>query len=72
MTRRAGTIERAYELAREGRSGSDIKRLLKQEGYTDAAEQLFGRSLQAALRRLRQEALVQEALAQKQAAPEAD
>ncbi len=63
MTQRSGTIQRAYELAREGKTVGEIKQALKSEGYTDGPEQLFGRSLNADLRRLRLEALEAQAAA---------
>jgi predicted RNA binding protein with dsRBD fold (UPF0201 family) len=57
MDRKPGTIERAYELAREGHAIEEIRRMLRTEGYADAARQLFGQSLSADLRRLKIQAL---------------
>lgn len=54
---RPTTLERAYELAREGRcrTVSDIKQALSSEGYDRVQDALYGPSLTADLRRLCQE-----------------
>ncbi|HAJ03485.1 MULTISPECIES: hypothetical protein [unclassified Brevundimonas] len=54
MTFRSTTLERAYELAREGRCRTvgDIKIQLKLEGYERIRESLYGGTLNAALRDL--------------------
>lgn len=54
MTFRPTTLERAYELAREGRCRTvgDIKVQLKLEGYERIRESLYGGTLNAALRDL--------------------
>lgn len=58
MTRRPGTVERAYELARSGDyvSAADIRKQLSKEGYGDAELQLTGRTITGELRRLCNEA----------------
>ena len=58
MSTRPTTLERAYELARSGRFAgvADLKRRLKDEGFTDVDGQLYGRALQSDLRRLCREA----------------
>ncbi len=57
MTYRPTTLERAYELAREGRcrTVSDIKQALSAEGFDRIQDSLYGPSLSAALRKLCQE-----------------
>ncbi|GAA0869337.1 hypothetical protein GCM10009116_11730 [Brevundimonas basaltis] len=57
MTHRPTTLERAYELAREGRcrTVSDIKQALSSEGFDRIQDSLYGPSLSAALRKLCQE-----------------
>jgi hypothetical protein len=54
MIDRPTTIERAYALARSGECAgvADIKAKLKREGYGDVAGQLYGPTLQRALREL--------------------
>lgn len=54
MTFRPTTLERAYELAREGRCRTvgDIKIQLKNEGYERIRKSLYGGTLNAALRDL--------------------
>lgn len=54
MTFRPTTLERAYQLAREGqcRTVGDIKIQLKLEGYERIRESLYGGTLNAALREL--------------------
>ncbi len=54
MTFRPTTLERAYQLAREGRCRTvgDIKIQLKLEGYERIRESLYGGTLNAALREL--------------------
>ncbi len=51
---RPTTLERAYQLAREGRcrTVSDIKQALSSEGYDRIADSLYGPSLTADLRKL--------------------
>ena len=51
---RPTTLERAYELAREGRcrTVSDIKQALSAEGYDRIQDALYGPSLTADLRKL--------------------
>jgi hypothetical protein len=56
MANRPSTLERAFELARAGNAITEIKRLLRAEGYTDAEAQLYGPSLVAALKRVRADA----------------
>jgi hypothetical protein len=53
MGSRISTIERAFELAREDKSTTEIKRLLQSEGYWDAGAQLHGRAITASLKRAR-------------------
>jgi hypothetical protein len=53
MTNRPTVIERAFELAREGRQLTEIKRCLRTEGYMDADRQIYGPTLVAALKRAR-------------------
>ena len=57
MTHRPTTLERAYELAREGRcrTVSDIKPALSAEGFDRIQDSLYGPTLSAALRKLCQE-----------------
>ena len=57
MTHRPTTLERAYELAREGRcrTVSDIKQALSSEGFDRIQDSLYGPTLSAALRKLCQE-----------------
>ncbi len=57
MTYRPTTLERAYELAREGRcrTVSDIKQALSAEGFERIQDALYGPTLSAALRKLCQE-----------------
>jgi hypothetical protein len=55
MPTRLTTIERAYELAREGNAITEIKKKLRAEGYMDAEAQLYGRALAASLKRARTE-----------------
>ena len=57
MTHRPTTLERAYELAREGRcrTVSDIKQALSAEGFDRIQDSLYGPTLGAALRKLCQE-----------------
>ncbi|SFS81151.1 hypothetical protein [Brevundimonas viscosa] len=54
---RPTTLERAYELAREGRcrTVSDIKQALSSEGYDRIQDALYGPSLTADLRKLCQQ-----------------
>jgi hypothetical protein len=58
MTKRPTAIERAYALARSGQCAGiqDIKRRLRDEGYTAAEAHLFGATLTTALRKLCSEA----------------
>jgi len=51
---RPTTLERAYQLAREGRcrTVSDIKQALSSEGFDRIADSLYGPSLTADLRKL--------------------
>jgi hypothetical protein len=56
MTSRPSTLERAFELARAGHAITDIKKMLRAEGYMDAEAQLYGRALAASLKRARDEA----------------
>lgn len=51
---RPTTLERAYQLAREGRcrTVSDIKQALASEGYDRIQDSLYGPSLSADLRKL--------------------
>jgi hypothetical protein len=53
-THRPTTLERAYQLAREGRCRTvgDIKQALAAEGYERIQDSLYGRTLTADLRRL--------------------
>ena len=57
MTHRPTTLERAYELAREGRcrTVSDIKQALSAEGFDRIQDSLYGPTLSAALRKLCQD-----------------
>ena len=57
MTHRPTTLERAYELAREGRcrTVSDIKQALSAEGFDRIQDSLYGPTLSAAQRKLCQE-----------------
>ena len=57
MTHRPTTLERAYELAREGRcrTVSDIKQALSAEGFDRIQDSRYGPTLSAALRKLCQE-----------------
>lgn len=57
MTHRPTTLERAYELAREGRCRTvgDIKQALATEGFERIQDSLYGPTLSAALRKLCQE-----------------
>ena len=50
-------LERAYVLAREGKSLTQIKATLRVEGYANVEVQLHGRALIAALKRARAAAL---------------
>ena len=54
MTHRPTTLERAYELAREGRcrTVSDIKQALSAEGFDRIQDSIYGPTLSAALRKL--------------------
>jgi len=72
MTYRPTTLERAYELAREGRcrTVSDIKQALSAEGFERIQDALYGPTLSAALRKLCQEHYV--APADQTAARQAD
>jgi hypothetical protein len=49
---RPSAIERAYQLAREGKTLSQIRGALAAEQYGDARAQLWGPTLLADLRRL--------------------
>ncbi len=49
---RPGTVERAYQLANEGKTISEIRRGLSAEHYIDARAQLWGAALVAGLRRV--------------------
>jgi hypothetical protein len=51
---RPTTLERAYELAREGRcrTVSDIKQALSSEGYDRIQDALYGPKLSADLRKM--------------------
>lgn len=57
MELRPTTIERAYQLAKNGgcRTVSDVKRALSAEGYERIQDALYGPSLTSALRKLCQE-----------------
>ncbi len=50
-----GIIERAYQLAHEGKMPVEIKAALRREGYIDYVSQLDGASLLADLRRIARE-----------------
>lgn len=52
MTFRPTTLERAYQLAESGgcKTVGDVRRKLVEEGYAQVAEQLYGSTIQAALR----------------------
>jgi hypothetical protein len=52
MPERPSAIERAYQLAREGKTLSQIRGALAAEHYGDARAQLWGPVLLADLRRL--------------------
>ena len=54
MDNRPTTLERAYQLAKSGEfvGISDLTTRLVAEGYANASEQLYGRTLLADLRRL--------------------
>lgn len=54
MSFRPTTIERAYQLARSGECATvgAIKDRLKAEGFSDIAGQLYGPTIQRALREL--------------------
>ncbi len=52
MGRGPGTVERAYQLAREGKDVTEIRAILKSEGYSDVAGQLESRTLTGDLRRI--------------------
>lgn len=54
---RPTTLERAYQLAREGRcrTVSDIKQALSSEGYDRIQDALYGPKLSADLRKLCQQ-----------------
>lgn len=54
MTHRPTTLERAYQLAQEGRcrTVSDIKQALSAEGFDRIQDSLYGPTLSAALRKL--------------------
>ncbi|QDH73023.1 hypothetical protein [Brevundimonas sp. M20] len=53
-SQRPTTLERAYQLAREGRcrTVSDIKQALSSEGYDRLQDALYGPKLSADLRKL--------------------
>jgi hypothetical protein len=51
MTHRPGAIERAFQLAAEGKGLTEIKRQLNAEGYSDPAAQLYGPVLLTSLKR---------------------
>ena len=54
MKPRPGTVERAFELARESSLATveQIRRRLKDEGYTDWEFQLSGRTIRRQLQRI--------------------
>ena len=54
MSLKPTTIERAYELARDGacRTVTEIKQRLQAEGYDRVRDSLYGQSLNADLRKL--------------------
>jgi hypothetical protein len=54
MSHRPTTIERAYDLAKSGEYATvgAIKDQLKREGFSDIAGQLYGPTIQRALREL--------------------
>jgi len=52
MAERPSTIERAYQLAREGAGLIEIRRVLQMEGYGDAKQHLASLRFSADLRRL--------------------
>lgn len=54
MTNRPTTLERAFQLARSGEYAtiSDIRRQLKQEGFSDAPSQISGPTMLKQLRKL--------------------
>lgn len=59
MSLRPTTVERAFQLAREGNNAAEIRRRLAKEGYPDGAAQLAGRSIKAQLRQLCADALAE-------------
>lgn len=63
MEHRPTTVERAYDLARSGEFSTvgAIKDRLKREGYSDIAGQLYGPTIQRALRDLCSQAQQQRA-----------
>jgi len=54
MAQRPTTLERAFELARTGEYAgiSDIRARLIEEGFANAAGQLYGRSLVSQLKKI--------------------
>lgn len=57
MTFRPTTLERAYQLAKNGscRTVSEIKQALQSEGYERIQDSLYGSTVTSALRKLCQE-----------------
>lgn len=53
MQHRLSVLERAFELAREGKTLAEIRKTLRTEGYENAAAQLYGPTLIASLKRAR-------------------
>lgn len=47
-----GTIERAYQLARESRTLEEVRQKLRREGYTQVDEHLSGGVIRSELKKL--------------------
>jgi len=57
MSSKPTTVERAYELAREGKGIQEIGNVLRAEGYSNVVSQLLSPTLRADLRRIARQAL---------------
>jgi hypothetical protein len=56
MSNQPGTVERAYQLAREGKSLAEIKTMLRLEGYSDGVLHINSPSVASNLRKMAKQA----------------
>ncbi len=50
--RNVGTVERAFELARESTSLEEVRKKLRREGYSQVDEHLSGGAIRSTLKKL--------------------